>query len=301
MKPCEQYQELFIEALYNELSSDNKVEFQKHVDTCVECSTSYRKLEATLNVMNQRERVEPDETYWKNYWNKLNASLEKETETKSEKRNVLPLRFTWQPAWSYGIAATLLLAVGLYLGKILFNNEPSTDNSQLTTANNKQQDIDSSNAYKNSEAQTANHEPSTVNRQPTIQLTRSDIDAQAHTYLERSKVMLLGLINTNNDVSPSLSRQKKISRTLLHQAADLKPRLVEPDQQRIKQLIDELEVILLQLANFEEQSDLPAIELVKKGVDEKAILLKINMEEMRAMGRFDSTTKKQSNKQKSSL
>jgi len=45
---------------------------------------------------------------------------------------------------------------------------------------------------------------------------------------------------------------------------DLKPRLIEPDQQRIKQLIEELEVILLQLANYEEQKDLPAIELVKK-------------------------------------
>ncbi|MBI5214398.1 MAG: zf-HC2 domain-containing protein [Ignavibacteriae bacterium] len=303
MKQCEHYQELFVEALYDELPKEQLSELKSHLNSCAPCSAAYRKLESTLQVMSQRTRTEPDEAYWKNYWNTLDASIQKESEVKQEKRNILPLRFAWQPAWSYGIAATLLLAVGLYLGKYIFSNQ-ETVNSQPTTVNLEQNttvDTVISNQQfhppqAGKEIKNQNSIPETGNRKPeTNQLTR----LAAQSYLDRSKVMLLGLINSEDDASLSFSRQQKISRSLLHEAADLKPRLIEPDQQRIKQLIDELEVILLQLANIEEQSDLPAIELVKKGVDEKAILLKINMEEMRAMKSKQSQKKSLTKEHKS--
>jgi hypothetical protein len=304
MKPCEHYQELFVEALYDELPKEKLYELQSHLNSCAKCSAEYRKLQSTLQVMNERTRTEPDETYWKNYWNTLNASLEKETEAKQEKQNLFPVRFAWQPAWSYGIAATLLLAVGLYLGKIIFSNE-QTDNRQPTTVNLEQPTIDSTTGNPKSETRNLSSEeyskPSPAyGGQETQNPNRTSVTLAAQSYLDRSKVMLLGLINSDGDVTLGFQQQQKFSRSLLHEAADLKPKLIEPDQQRIRQLIDELEVILLQLANIEEQNDLPAIELVKKGVDEKAILLKINMEEMRAM-KSKQSQKKSSTKENNSL
>ena len=49
----------------------------------------------------------------------------------------------------------------------------------------------------------------------------------------------------------------------------------------LRALIDDLEVILLQIANLEAEHDVPAIELVRSGVDRRGILLKIQVEQMR--------------------
>jgi hypothetical protein len=67
------------------------------------------------------------------------------------------------------------------------------------------------------------------------------------------------------------------------QASYLKSSLNRPDQQQMRQLIHDLEVILIQLANTEVKPGVPALELVRKGVYQKSILLKINVEELRAM------------------
>ena len=48
----------------------------------------------------------------------------------------------------------------------------------------------------------------------------------------------------------------------------------------LKVLVEELETILIEIANLEEQEDLPDIELIRDGVDRKGILLKINIHQM---------------------
>ena len=45
-------------------------------------------------------------------------------------------------------------------------------------------------------------------------------------------------------------------------------------------MVSDLEVILMQIANLESDYDLPAIEMVKSGVERRGIFLKINIEEM---------------------
>ena len=73
------------------------------------------------------------------------------------------------------------------------------------------------------------------------------------------------------------------------EAAFLKTELTSPDQQRLHNLIADLEVILLQIANLESQIDVDGIEMVKSGVDRRGILLKINLEEMET--KIKSSTK----------
>ena len=68
-------------------------------------------------------------------------------------------------------------------------------------------------------------------------------------------------------------------------------------QNQIYNLISDLEVILLQIANLESEYNLPAIEMVKNGVDRKGILLKINIEEMR---KYKSAEPNKSKKEKKS-
>ena len=297
MKPCEEYRKVLIETYYNELPADEKEQVVEHLASCKECSAEYKKLESTLAIMNKRERVEPDETYWKTYWNSLNLRLENE-------QKVLPLhksssRFAWQPAWAYGIAAMLLVAIGLYFGKLLYSPEPTKQ--QPSVANNGLVNgAQATNPPVEKEQGAAKQTPQIPNQSGSYTLAKNNIDNAAQAYLDRSKTMLLGIINADDDSPSDFKQQQKISRDLLQEAVDLKPSLIEPDQQRIRQLINDLEVILLQLANMEEQTNMPGIELVKKGVNQKSILLKINMEEMRMM---KSATKghKASSKDKTSL
>ena len=74
---------------------------------------------------------------------------------------------------------------------------------------------------------------------------------------------------------------------------DLKGR----ENQRVLALIRELEIILLQISNYEKEFDIPAIDLIKSGVDNNAIIMKINLEEiMRASSKDNKTQNKDMSK-----
>jgi hypothetical protein len=160
--------------------------------------------------------------------------------------------FNQQPKWTYQLAVGLsLLIIGIFIGRFYFNPNSSIENN-LTTL-----DPDKNN----------------------IQLAST---AKATRYIDRSKVLLLGLVNMDaEDVSPiNLQQQKRISRELITVAAELKKELSSPADRRLKGLVSDLEVILLQIANIESEYDLSWIDLVKTGVDQRGIFLKINIQKM---------------------
>ncbi|MBN4056134.1 hypothetical protein JYT20_00260 [Rhodothermus sp. AH-315-K08] len=111
------------------------------------------------------------------------------------------------------------------------------------------------------------------------------VEARAFSYLDRSKILLLGVVNfdpaTEDPASLGSPHRSRLAQNLLQEASFLKTRLSRSDQQRLRALVGELEVILLQLANLEERVDIPDIEIVRDGVDRNAILFKIDLEEMR--------------------
>jgi hypothetical protein len=50
-----------------------------------------------------------------------------------------------------------------------------------------------------------------------------------------------------------------------------------PGQRRLRELVADLETVLLQIANLESGNDLEAVEFVKQGVENRGLLLKINL------------------------
>jgi hypothetical protein len=111
------------------------------------------------------------------------------------------------------------------------------------------------------------------------------VEDRTAQYIQRSKVLLLGIINfdpESEDVGTlNLDRQQQISEVLVHEAATLKQELQAPADQRLRHLVEDLELILIQIANLEAEHDLSAVELVKDGIDRKALLMKINLAEMK--------------------
>ena len=260
MDNCQQYRKNFIDALYNGLSPEEQQDFDAHLKTCSECETAFSSLGMTLGVMDQRRRPEPDPVFWSGYWDRLVTRLEGKETTKTFIPGLwrrLTRFFILQPNWAIGTAAAVgLLLIGVFIGKLVFS--PMDSGLQIS---------DSSTDASSEDARMVS------------------LESRTGKYLRRSKILLLGLINFDSETEDfytlDLPRQKEISQQLVHEASFLRNELQNSAQMQLLQLITDLEVILLQIANLESEHDLSAIEMVKSGVDRRGVLLKINLQEMR--------------------
>ncbi len=250
---CTRCRELFVDALYNQVDPSILRDFDSHLSGCAECAGLYNEMKETLHIMNHKQRVEPDRKFLDSFWNSIAPRLENPNAGTSTRRrgNVLLWHPSRVPVWAYAVAALLLITVGIYIGKMTLM--PPVHEETFTTRATPPAPLDST-------------------------------DDRAMAYLERSKNLLIGLVNTSEADNQRLdySHEQRVSRELIEQANVLKVALNRPDERQLRQLVLDLEVILLQLANVEVKPGVPAIEFVRQGVDQKSILLKINLEQMRA-------------------
>ncbi len=270
MSDCKKCQDLFCEAFYEGLDAEQKNFLETHIAVCEKCESEYAEITSTLKVMEKRARPEPEKAYWNGYWNKLARRMEEEKSLapKSESwwRDFFRA-FTFAPKWALQTAAALVLVVlGLYLGKMIFS--PSVR-----------------------AVQQARQLPAVTSQVESS----AEYIQRAQNYIERSKLILLALINfdpeTEDPYALNLPYQQQVSRELVREASFLKEGIADPDQRCLQGLITDLEVILLQIANLESESDLEAIELVKKGVDSRGILLQIHVTDFRQSTKVrDKTT-----------
>ena len=246
----EECKDQFVEFLYKELDPAASQACTQHLNSCRECADAYAGLESTLSLMDRRQRDEPGAPFWESYWSRIEARIG------APVPKAAPV-FRLQRAWLAGAAAILLVGFGIYLGRSIFTASPSPGALVEVQA-------------------------------PAGRDSKADSLAQrTESYLERSKVLLQGIVNQDEHAAMpgSVLRQRRISRQLIGEANVLTAALRQPDQQQVRELIADLQIILLQLANIEVEPGTPAIELVRKGVDHKSILLKIRVEELKALAR----------------
>jgi Putative zinc-finger len=244
------------EALYGELEPAEKELFDRHLRACPVCAAEYASLEATLRIMDKRERTDPGPAFWDGYWNRLSKrmlweSIEEGRAPSLAARLLRP--FTRLPRWSFqAAAAAALLLLGILVGSRLI---PRPEGARAIAAA--------------TPARTSAPSPAVV---------------QAGDFIERSKLLLLGLVNydpaTQDPYALDLDGKKALSRTLAAEAPALRGALKEPGERRLRELVADLEVILMQIANLEAGQDLEGVDLIKQGVDQKSIFLKIDLGRM---------------------
>jgi hypothetical protein len=257
---CKATEPLLAEALFGELAADDRLRLEEHLAGCPTCAARLGAMRHALQVTASRVPGEPDEAFWTGYVDRLEARME--AERRPDFRQALLRSWervsahVWpQPTWVLnGLAAAALLLIGVFAGRFLLAPEPSS--------------------YPDEPVATSSPGDAAV-------------ALRASQYLDRSQVLLLGLVNfdveTDDPSMLNLPRKREIARELIDEAGVLKSDLAGTDEQRLVELISDLEVILLQLANLESQRDVPAIEMVRSGVDRRAILFKINLTQMRLM------------------
>lgn len=260
MNKCKKCRPLFLEYFYGELEAPKKKIFEDHMEVCKNCRSEFEDMKAVLQFTGKRIRPEPPEEFWESYEGKLERKIELEEASLTDREPIwakLGKRLNSVPKWAYqAAAAAMILIIGVFLGRGLFSPAPSgTQHASL------QSEL------------AAPQQPETA------------LVSRSQDYIARSKLILLALVNFDPAVEDpyalDLPYQKQISRELVAEAGLLKSELAESDQERLEALVASLEMILIQIANLETESDFEAIELVKDGIDKQGILMEINLSDLR--------------------
>lgn len=272
MQVCKKHRDHFIEALYGELDTNKLKRLQQHLEVCQKCREEYNQMHNTIKKMGSDNMPNPNKQFWDNYWTKLEKRMHEENiqiENRAKRKNIFSLHPNVR-TWTIRIlSAAAMLLIGIGIGYLYFDNPDPMDR--------------------------------TISGQ--IPVKKAAYPQKAADYLERSKILLLGFINFDTDkIDPTtmdFSRQQQVAKSLIQQAAVLKDDLKGKENQRVLALIQELEIILLQISNYEKEFDIPAIELIKSGVDNNAIMMKINLEEiMRASAKESNQNKNKKSSKK---
>lgn len=257
MKGCRKFRQLVVEAVYDDLDKNEQAWFDNHKEECDDCAAMHESMKSTLRVMESHERVEPEPGFWENYWDNLAPQLSVPAQKKKER----PSGRQWlsallQPAWPVQLAGGLaMMIIGILIGRTYFS--PTAE------------------------------PPQQMSLTPPIESTALTVNQRADRYLERSKLLLMGVVNYDEGKDDlfalDFDRQRQMSQELVQEANLLKYELNERDQQYMRQLVGDLEMILLQIANLESEYDLPDVELVKNAVQSQGVFLRINLEQMYEM------------------
>jgi hypothetical protein len=256
MSDCQKYQNMFVDALYGEQSSEEKPDFEKHLKECVLCRQEFENMTATMDTMSQRIRPEPEAEFFDGYWDRLTERMDKKQVVQVTKINWWESLFSRRPEllprWAYqAVASILLVIVGIFLGRMFFTPGQGTD------------------------------KPATMVQAVSQSDSQVNVSQRAFDYIQRSKLIVLAISNFDSEnqdpYALDLPYQQQVSRELVQEASWLKEELSGRRQRRLQELISDLEVILLQIANLESESDISAIELVQDGVKNRGILFKIHL------------------------
>ena len=248
---CRMSKDRMIEALYGELGPSEKERFDEHMRSCQECASEYSVLGATLRLMDKRERPDPGPEFWDGYWDRLSRRKVWEEAGEAPRTSIgarLVRALSGIPRWSYQAAgAAALLLVGILIGSRLI-----TPPAPVSTA--------------------------------TRGAVESGAVMQAGNFIERSKILLLGLVNydsaTEDAYAFDLGRKKTMSRELAAEAPAIRSALNERGQKRLRDLVSDLELIMMQIANLGSGQDVEGVEFIKQGVDRRGIFFKIDLDRM---------------------
>ena len=125
MKSCKKIKSLMVDALYNELPETGQNVFQEHLKICSGCSAEYEKLIGLKGVMNKRQRPQMSEDFWDNYY----LRIEEKLETMEKKKNP-SIKTAWWWRWTgnfdlgrrwvlYPAGALAILLVAIAIGLFL--------------------------------------------------------------------------------------------------------------------------------------------------------------------------------------
>jgi len=253
---------LLYEYLSNELSAADRVSVEQHCASCERCASQLETMRENLRVFSRPQisaaDVQPEE-FWNAFVRKVEASTAaRPRSTRNPWTGLLDeiertIQLQWRTIAGFASALTLL-AVVFAVWKLSPPAPPPDHAGEMT-----------------------------VSPDNTILA-----NTRVNQYFRKSKNLFVGLTNmkTFEGQPIDLTAERHASRELIQEARYLKQ---QPLDTRSSELIEQLERILIELANMEQQTDLPDVEMIRSGIHQKNLLFKIRM----AQALYDPSKNKQ--------
>ncbi len=240
MKECKKYRQLFSGALYNELSEAQRKAWQVHLKDCRACAVEYEHMLSVLETMDQRQRPRLSETYWDIYWYRLEEKLAQENIPAVKAKSPFTFRLRYA---LYPVSAVVFILLGIFIGKYLYppaRTGDAKDNQALVRV------------Y----PALARHFD---NLRPLL------LGYANYTYRERT----LSAVET-------VQVDKEILQKLILENYLLKRAVAKTGDVSQKELLDELELILLEISSMNGQ-ELQTIMSIQDILKDKQILFKMRI------------------------
>ncbi|MEO8167236.1 MAG: zf-HC2 domain-containing protein, partial [bacterium] len=238
--------------LQNQLSEEEHGSVQQHLAECASCARELTQLRQTLSTLPSLESI-PDKG--EGFFNALAVRIETAIREEQKPRQNVFTEFiqkaqsfvTLRPAYAYSFGGALAMII---LAVFFFVRQPER------------------------------HVEYAANEQPLSDYEFARLRAQQRmgNYLQKSKTLLVGIANMkeSDQGDVDFSAERKLSRTLVHEARYLKS---QPIDERSARLVRDLQKILIELANLEKTNDLPNVEMIRTGINQENLLFKIRMAE----------------------
>ena len=244
--------------LQSELTPEEDQQVESHIASCKSCSAEIATMKSALEAL-PRAVKSPSEERTEDFWNQFSMDVVRRIREEEVPGKALASWF-WDAIKSLLASRWKLLAPAgaaiVIAGLILLLQHPEKP------------------------VEIAEQQPPLTGQSVQVEKTAE----RAAQYFQKSKVLLVGISNmkTAEGQMIDLTSEKKMSRELVHEARYLKQ---QPLDVRSTRLIGDLERILIELANMEEETDLPNVEMIRGGIHRENLLFKIRM----AQPVFDST------------
>ncbi len=250
MKSCHEFENMFLEAYYGEIQPYHKEHFDQHLANCDRCKENYSQLCTSLDEASRLSRPDLSAEYWRQYWNKLEKRL---SSMPSSQRVPETRKTRWQiPDLNLRMAfVAIVMTLVLFVATVLFFRPFRLEEAPILSS-------ESMNVHE----------------------VKDSINAQISRYLNRSKVILMSLVNLedNEVLEFDFQQHQKLSSDLLGESKYLREQL--DSQDRVMNLVDDLDVVMMQIANQNPKLDKESVELIRSSVENKELLFKINIEKM---------------------
>ena len=244
------------------LTTSERRAVESHLKSCEVCATELLMLRETMETLD-KHTVRPSdirgELFWQQFASKVEHRLqdqEADREAPSLVSQVLGMLVDDRKPFGVGFATALsLIAIAFGIWSFWIK---SPDAGQIA----------SNGAVRN----------------PSTNVENAALESRTQDYLEQSKILLIGLVNADpksfRETSSLLVRQREVSRMLVRESADLSSKLTDPSQRQLRELVSDLGLILVQIANLESKHQEQGVEIVKSGVEQNGVLFRINLEEI---------------------
>ena len=244
-------QGLLYDYLYGELGIEERARVDEHLSSCTQCTAALHSLKA-ITASFVEPSVPPSEERPPEFWENFALNVEHEIRRSSQRRTLarLPLEelirsfFVFHRALAGTVGGAVAVVILIFLTWQWF--PPST--------------------------------PAGSEQHATVQATADTATQRVSQYFRKSKALLVGVTNMKSTEGQAvdLTYERRISRELIHEARYLKQQTLD---KRSTRLINDLEKIMIGLANAKESPEKPGVDLIRDGIHQENLLFKVRMAE----------------------